>query len=247
MFLLRVHSSRQSGCWRPFISMNLLLKRTFYHAWPGRVNHFPSNNNKTKASRCVNWRNLGGNLLTYVCASFCSSAPLQDIQSLWLTSWLSSGGGRTKRRIGGGGGGFEIGGQEKRPVNVYTLQQPHKFPLQLDVYGGGNCSRQELDRIHQPSTGVATAVPRQESTLFQTKSRRQLRQSGDSSRTTSSTAAEQIYETKFIESSMGKATKKPSIPVSQHPNIPPSQHPSIPVPISNTPKPTETITITRQQ
>lgn len=40
---------------------------------------------------------------------------------------------------------------------------------------------------------------------------------------------------------MGKATKSP---VSQNPTIPVPQHPSTNI---NTPKPTETITITRQQ
>jgi len=114
-----------------------------------------------------------------------------DIQSLWLTSWLS---GRTKRSTGGGigiglgiggiGGIGGTGGHEKCSVNVYTLQQAHKFPLQLDA---GNCSldcHQELDRIRHrhPSSPVKS---RQKSTP-------------------SSAPAGEIYETKFIESSMGK-------------------------------------------
>lgn len=154
----------------------------------------------------------------YVCAFLLSA--IQDIQSLWLTSWLSSGSGSSKRTksiaSGGVGVGIGIAGQEKRSVNVYTLQQPHKFPLQLDVCGGGNCSfdchqkqqreqreQQELDRI--PGASLS----------WSQRQRRQLRQSCD--------------ETKFIESSMGK-----------------QQTPIQAIPFHSRTA-TETITISRQQ
>lgn len=127
----------------------------------------------------------------YACASYSLLLNPADIQSLWLTSWLSSGktSGRPKRSTGEGFG-IGGGGHEKRAVNVYTLQQPHKFPLQLDVHVGGNCTfdcHQELDRIRQ------AGVP---APLHQSK-------------TPSSARAGEIYETKFIECSMGKQPLPP--------------------------------------
>lgn len=164
-------------------------------------------------------------MLTYVCASFCSSAPLQDIQSLWLTSWLSSGGGRTKRRIGGGGGGFEIGGQEKRPVNVYTLQQPHNFRFNW------TCTVAVIvaARSWTGSTSLARVWQQQYHDRNQHFSKPKVDASCGRAVTAAGRPAAQ-QPNKFTKPNLLKVqwVRQQKSPVSQYPSIPTSHHLSTP-------------------
>lgn len=143
-----------------------------------------------------------------------------DLQSLWLTSWFGSTNNNSSNWERQRGSKAWQARQAGAAVDagVYTLQQPHKFPLQLDVYGG-NCSfdyqqheqpvahyRQQQQQLKQQqqqqqqqerqqggklrnAAAAAASTAQEQSTLSTRGQQRFLRISSD------------IDETKFIESS----------------------------------------------
>ncbi|XP_017835597.1 protein kinase 4 [Drosophila busckii] len=132
-------------------------------------------------------------LAQYACETY--------LQSLWLTSWFGS----SSSSSGGGGGS-----NKQRDADVYTLQQSHKFPLQLDVYGG-NCSFDYQQR-EQPSGHY-----QQHNSSSSNKQQQQQKSSAAASTTLKQSTlsiqrqglkqqklfkiSTNIYETQFIESS----------------------------------------------
>lgn len=157
-------------------------------------------------------------LLIASCISLSLTHSFIDLQSLWLTSWFGSSNSnnnnsnwaRQQQRSEAWRAAQDAG------AGVYTLQQPHKFPLQLDVYSG-NCSFDYHEQHEQP---VAHCQRQRQRQHQQQKQLRQQREHGKLRRA-ASTAPEQstlstataargqrflsissdIDETKFIESS----------------------------------------------
>lgn len=147
-----------------------------------------------------------------------------DLQSLWLTSWFGSTNNNSNNWERQRGSKAWQARQAGAAVDagVYTLQQPHKFPLQLDVYGG-NCSF-DYQQHEQPVAHYRQQQQQQQQLKQQQRQQQeqQRQQSGKlrnaATAAAASTAQEQstlstrgqqrflrissdIDETKFIESS----------------------------------------------
>ncbi|XP_051861678.1 homeobox protein prospero [Drosophila albomicans] len=144
------------------------------------------------------------------------------LQSLWLTSWFGynnnkgySNSNRNSNRSRHIANAVDAG--------VYTLQQPHKFPLQLDVYSG-NCSfdyqqheppsghyqnqqqqQQGEHKLHSTTASTASTAQAQSTlSVEQLKLKLTKTTSGGEEEHRFLRNSTQIYETKFIESSAGQ-------------------------------------------
>ncbi|TDG44403.1 hypothetical protein AWZ03_009206 [Drosophila navojoa] len=142
---------------------------------------------------------------------------IRDLQSLWLTSWFGSNNNNsTSNRSNKKQTQQQQQQQQRRrdgfgnvDAGVYTLQQPHKFPLQLDVYGG-NCSfdyqQHELPSGHYQQQ---QQQQQEQSTLF-IQQQKQLKNRYKSQREQwrISGISSNINETRFIESSAGNVKQQ---------------------------------------
>ncbi|XP_030558070.1 uncharacterized protein DDB_G0283357, partial [Drosophila novamexicana] len=147
---------------------------------------------------------------------------LKNIQSLWLTSWFGSHNNNSNSSSNSNNNNRRRKQQKDAgsvDAGVYTLQQPHKFPLQLDVYGG-NCSfdyqqhelpsghyqQQQQQQERQQQLERAASAAQEQSTLsiqhlkqLKNQGKRQRQQQAEQWRFLR--ISSDINETKFIESS----------------------------------------------
>ncbi|EDW59998.2 uncharacterized protein Dvir_GJ21119 [Drosophila virilis] len=148
-----------------------------------------------------------------------------DIQSLWLTSWFGSHNNNNNSSNSNSNSNNKNRRRKQQKdagavdAGVYTLQQPHKFPLQLDVYGG-NCSfdyqqhelpsghyqQQQQQQHRQRQLERAASAAQEQSTLsiqhlkqLKNQGKRQQEQQAKQWRFLRNSS--DINETKFIESS----------------------------------------------